>query len=240
MARMCWLSKPRVSSLLFLLLMWLLASCKFPPPARTAAYEFNKDAAIKLAFEAIRHTEHYADDAGYNAAQAVPVTFANGTAGAFVTFEVSGPARGYQVLLQTQGGFFTILEQRNTLPNGWGRRLTAWNDRASTPIELMNLKLEANQPARALLRVNGYGHAGTGMVDNGVFEIIDVQEKRIRVLFRGAETSNSFNAEGWVETYTHVLLNSENQPVKIQVYATKCTYAWLDDKNVWLIPKLMG
>lgn len=69
------------------------------------------------------------------------------------------------------------------------------------------------------------------MADAGVFQIIDVGDKHIRVLFRGAEVSNNINPEGWYETYAHLLMNSDDQPAKIQVYATKCAYKWLDEKH---------
>ena len=212
--------------LVWVSLMGVVTSCVFPPPDRHALYVFNTDDAIKQAFESIRQKEHYADDFDYDAAEAVHVVFADGSLGAFVAFEVAGPARGYQVLMQANGGLLTVLEQRNTAPNGWGRRMTGWGDTIHTPMTHITMTLEVGQPEQALLKVNGRGHLGTGSFDNDTFEFIDVRDKHIRVLFRGADASESINPGGWSETYWHRFVQDEQKPIQIYVDATKCIYKW--------------
>ena len=87
-----------IHKLLLTATMVFITSCAFPPPARNAAPVFNADDTTKLAWAHIKKAEHYFED--YSFADATPVTFDDGTSGAFVAFDVGGPTRGYQVLQQ--------------------------------------------------------------------------------------------------------------------------------------------
>jgi hypothetical protein len=67
---------------------------------------------------------------------------------------------------------------------------------------------------RELIQVTGAGHAGTGMWLDGYFEIIEITEEGIRVLFSGAHGSINANAGGFERRYTYAYEDLDDDGVK--------------------------
>jgi hypothetical protein len=128
------------------------------------------------------------------------VEFPNGDAGVFVTVGFSGIVRGYQFLYRVRGDQVELVE----LVSGgrdWGIR--SLQNFAKVDIEFLELFPGTSRQSGQVLKVTGAGHAGTGLWEDGYFQIISVTGDGIRVVFDGAEIEINASHQGWHRQYQY-------------------------------------
>jgi hypothetical protein len=152
-----------------------------PTPSAELILDANNAIAYSydlLQYRALEHGYSY-DNANY-----ISVQFPNGDTGAFVAIGFSSVVRGYQFLYRIRDDRVTLV---NLVRGGydWGIRDLQYPYKVGVGF----LDLFTNIPghSKQQLRVIGAGHHGTGLFSDGNFDIIDVTEKGMKVIFSGVE-----------------------------------------------------
>ncbi|MBI5490381.1 MAG: hypothetical protein HY905_23800 [Deltaproteobacteria bacterium] len=128
----------------------------------------------------------------YDGAEHVAVRFPSGDEGAVVAIGFSGIVRGYIFLYRIHADAAELVDLE-TGGQDWGIRSMEELDAA--PLE--TVPLFASEPQRTVVKVTGAVHPGTGLWAEGYFELREVTEDGLRLLFAGAEVSASCNEGGF-------------------------------------------
>ncbi len=138
----------------------------------------------------------------YDTADFAIVQFLNGNQGVFVAIGVFGIARGYQLLYRIENEQFELIEPIRTGRYVWGLK-SAQNEKrgsAQVDIEFLDIFAQKNSKWQDILKVTGAGHAGTGLWDDGYFEILAVTDNGLQELFKGVEfVTNSTTFDSYRE-----------------------------------------
>ena len=143
-------------------------------PEKAIAYSYDL-----LQYRGLEHGFSY-DNANY-----ASVHFSNGDRGAFVAIGFSGIVRGYQFLYRIRGDQVTLVD----LVTGgidWGIRDLEYSY-YKVGIGFLELFTGMDKHSKQQLRVIGAGHNGTGLFSDGNFEIIDVTDEGMNMIFSGVE-----------------------------------------------------
>jgi hypothetical protein len=170
-----------------------------PPPARPLAQAtaaptlaapspqqiLNRSQALTYTWALIRSRTDE-PRSGWDTSAYANIVFANGDTGAFVALGAWGVATGYQVLYRIHNRQVELIGPIRESRYLWGIR----NGRAQAPtnIEFLTLFTDARGNPVPLLKVTGAGHAGTGLQDEGVFELLAITDGGLRWVFGGQET----------------------------------------------------
>jgi len=137
---------------------------------------------------------------GYDNANYAQVEFPNGDTGVFVAIGFSGIVRGYQFLYRIRDDQTELVE---LVSGGWDWGIRSLQDFDKVDIEVLELFPGANSQPRQILKVTGAGHVGTGLWEDGYFQIISITDDGIRVIFAGAEVEINANHQGWHRQYQY-------------------------------------
>lgn len=137
---------------------------------------------------------------GHDNANFTNVRFPDGEPGAFVAVGFSGIAQGYQFLYRVEDGDVALIDQVSG-PIDWG----IWSLRDFEKVDLAFPDLfPAEEVERGeIIQVTGAGHAGTGLWVDGYFQIIEIAEQGIHVLFSGAHATINANPNGHERRYEY-------------------------------------
>ncbi len=170
-----------------------------------------------------------------NYAHSAAVTFPNGDKGALVSFGFF-VRTGYLVLLRRRG---SRLEPVQTLKSGWDYgtiavdmtgRITGQISWEETGIEPVSLVRSRNGQPRQIFKVSGWNHSGTGLAVNG-FDLLDVTDGRIDVIFTGDLEEMNWNEEGSYSTFKYVFLDLDDDRNKeIIQFARVCSVQVVEDR----------
>jgi hypothetical protein len=164
---------------------------------------------------AIAHSLNLLRDQGvdwaHDNANLAEVRFPDGDRGAFVAVGFSGIAQGYQFLYRVEGEEVVLVDFISG-PIDWG----IWSLRDFETVDLAFPELFPGEGARdrEVIQVTGAGHAGTGLWVDGYFEIIEITEQGIRVLFSGAHVSINANPGGYERWYEYAYEDLNGDGVK--------------------------
>jgi hypothetical protein len=128
------------------------------------------------------------------------VEFPNGDTGVFVAIGFIGPTRGYQFLYRIENEQVELVE---FVSGEWAWGFRSLQDFDRVDIEVLDLFAGTSNGPRQVLKVTGAGHAGTGLWEDGYFQIIKVTNEGIGVLFAGAEVEINANHQGWHRQYQY-------------------------------------
>jgi len=168
----------------------------------------------------------------YQGASSALVRFPSGDQGVFVAIGFVGIARGYQFLYRIHERQVELVE---LLPGGyvWGMRSLHDSDLNSVDIELLYLFTDADGQAKEVLKVVGAGHAGTGLWEDGHFEILNINDNGIKVVFAGVEAASNCNAGGYDKRYQYQYIDLDNDgSQEIVKEGEECEYQFSDEKGL--------
>lgn len=150
-------------------------------------------------------------DWAHDNANLAEVRFPDGDRGAFVAVGFSGIAQGYQFLYRVEGEEVVLVDFISG-PIDWG----VWSLRDFERVDLAfpDLFTGEEDGDREVIQVTGAGHAGTGAWLDGYFEIIEITEEGIHVLFSGAHGSINANPGGFERRYTYAYEDLNDDGVK--------------------------
>jgi hypothetical protein len=150
-------------------------------------------------------------DWGHDNANFAEVRFPDGERGAFVAVGFSGIAQGYQFLYRVEGEEVVLVDFISG-PIDWG----VWSLRDFERVDLAfpDLFTGEEDGDREVIQVTGAGHAGTGLWLDGYFELIEITEEGIRVLFSGAHGGINANPGGFERRYTYAYEDLDDDRVK--------------------------
>lgn len=150
-------------------------------------------------------------DWGHDNASFAEVRFADGDRGAFVAIGFSGIAQGYQLLYRIDDGE-VILADFVSGPIDWG----IWSLQDYEPVDLAFPDLFPGEENghREVIQVTGAGHGGTGLWEDGYFEILEITEEGIRILFSGTHASINANPGGYERYYEYAYEDLNDDGVK--------------------------
>jgi hypothetical protein len=120
----------------------------------------------------------------YDNANYASVHFPNGDRGAFVAIGFSGIVRGYQFLYRIRDDRVELVDLA-TGDIDWGIR--DLQNPYKVGFGFLELFTGIDKHSKQQLRVIGSGHHGTGLFSDGNFEIIDVTDEGMNVIFSGVE-----------------------------------------------------
>lgn len=163
--------------------------------------------------KAIAYSFHLLLDRGiekglmYDNASYTQVKFPNGDDGAFVAIGFSGIARGYQFLYRIKSGHAELF---NLSGWDWGIRDLQQDTRAN--IEFLELfpRLDNKQ----VFKLIGAGHAGTGLWTHGYFQIIEITDSGVKVIFDGAEVQLAMSNGGYHRQYEYQYVDLDDDGTK--------------------------
>lgn len=166
----------------------------------------------------------------YDNANYIPVHFSDGSTGAFIAFGFSGPTRGYQFLYQLDGNEVASVQLVRNWAD-WGIR--SFGERA--PIEAIALVPRNDGQPRWMLKVTGASHHGTGLSMHGYFEILDVSDGNIRLVFSGQEVDINFQgAGGWHREYQYEYTDLDGDSIiEIIERGEECGIEWDEERHTW-------
>lgn len=152
----------------------------------------------------------------YDTSDFTIVQFPSGEQGVFVTIGVfSGVERGYQLLYRIKNGRFELIEPIRTGRYAWGLKSIQNEKRASAQVDIEFLDILAQSSEwENVVKVTGAGHPGTGIWDDGYFEILAITDNGLQELFTGVEfITNSTNFDKYYEYQFTDLDGDGNQEV---------------------------
>ncbi|MBI5500566.1 MAG: hypothetical protein HY907_10005 [Deltaproteobacteria bacterium] len=129
----------------------------------------------------------------YDGAEHLAVRFPSGDEGAVVAIGFSGIVRGYLFLYRIHGDAAELVAL-DTEGQDWGIRSLQDLD-AEAPLEIVDL-FPADR-RHVVVKVTGAVHPGTGLWADGYFELREVTDGGLPLLFSGAETSGNYNFDGF-------------------------------------------
>lgn len=143
-----------------------------------------------------------------------PIVFPSGEQGMFVALGYVGLVRGYQFLYRIQRDRVELVESRSANA-AWGM----YDFEHPSELEKICLRDCRSNHSEEIIKVVGVGHAGTGLVANGVFELVQVTDEGLQTIFHDFE-------ENWVvvtlpgsyhEKYRYIWVNQPSSPYKVLV-----------------------
>jgi len=150
-------------------------------------------------------------DWGHDNANFAEVRFPDGDRGAFVAVGFSGIAQGYQFLYRVDDEEVVLVDLIRG-PIDWG--IWSLQDYEAVDLAFPDLFTGQEDGDREVIQVTGAGHAGTGLWLDGYFELIEITEEGIRVLFNGAHTSINANPGGYEQHYEYAYEDLDDDGVK--------------------------
>jgi hypothetical protein len=178
------------------------------PTQPSAAMILEREGAIAHSLNLLRDQ---GVDWGHDNANFAEVRFPDGERGAFVAVGFSGIAQGYQFLYRVEGEKVVLVDFISG-PIDWG----GWSLRDFERVDLAfpDLFTGEEDGDREVIQVTGAGHAGTGLWLDGYFELIEITEEGIHVLFSGAHASINANPGGWERHYEYAYEDLDDDGVK--------------------------
>jgi hypothetical protein len=178
------------------------------PTQPSAAMILEREGAIAHSLNLLRDQ---GVDWGHDNANFAEVRFPDGERGAFVAVGFSGIAQGYQFLYRVEGEKVVLVDFISG-PIDWG----VWSLRDFERVDLAfpDLFTGEEDGDREVIQVTGAGHAGTGLWLDGYFELIEITEEGIHVLFSGAHASINANPGGWERHYEYAYEDLDDDGVK--------------------------
>lgn len=134
------------------------------------------------------------------------VRFPNDDQGVFVAIGLYGIARGYQFLYRIDGDQVELVEPIRQSQLVWGLEDAQGT---KSEIEFLDQLIRASNSSRQTFKVTGVGHAGSGLWDEGYFEILQVTSNGLRVIFTGVETSTNSTTFNIHNQYQYVDLDGD-------------------------------
>jgi hypothetical protein len=188
--------------------------------------------AIEYSYEILLHRE-LEPGFSYESATFAEVQFPSGSKGVFVAIGFTGPAHGYQFLYRIDDSQVGLVEL-STWPPGtvWGLRSLQPSQQSSAQVEIEFLSLFASDrnPPRQIIKLTGARHAGTGLWDDGCFEIIEITDEGLKGIFSGVEARiNMTNSETRCQ-YQYVDLDGDDNK-EITEECERCEYRY--DPDTW-------
>lgn len=168
----------------------------------------------------------------YDTADAAVVQFPSGDQGVFVTIGAFGIARGYQLLYRVAGEQFELIEPIRTGRYVWGLKSLQNEKRGSAQvdIEMVDIIAQRHSEWQAIVKVTGAGHAGSGLWDDGYFEILAVTETGLQELFAGVEFSTDSTTVDRYQAYKFTDLDGDGTQ-EIMVAVENCEYRVSQDSE---------
>jgi hypothetical protein len=203
-----------------------------PLPTPSAQLILNPDWAIAYSYEILVHRE-LEPGFSYESSTFAEVQFPSGSKGVFVAIGFTGVARGYQFLYRIDGNQVELVEL-STWPPGtvWGLRSLQPTQESSAQVEIefLNLFASDGNPPRQIIKLTGARHAGTGLWDDGCFEIIEITDEGLKGIFSGVEARiNMTNSETRCQ-YQYIDLDSDGNK-EITEECEHCEYRY--DPDTW-------
>lgn len=152
----------------------------------------------------------------YDNALYTPVEFPDGAKGAFVALGFSGIARGYKLLyrLEQENRFRLIQLEDSVFDWGmdFGDRTTS--EQQKVPLKHPELLYDANGNSEQLIQLTGSAHQGTGLWNNGFFEVLKITDSGWQVLFSGTHFDANFSYRGDYKQYAYEYLDVDGDANK--------------------------
>ncbi len=146
---------------------------------------------------------------GYEAANFALVRFPNGAPGAFVALGATGITRGYQILYRIRNNQLELVQ---LTPTGicWGvRSLRGSISDFKTDIEFLDLFATTKTRPQQIIKVTGAGHAGSGLWDDGYFQVLAITENGFSEIFTGLEATTNMTTFDTHHQYQFVDLDGD-------------------------------
>lgn len=173
--------------------LFLVAACSLSPEATSTASSAivtqNLESVIEHSYNLLVERGFESGKLSYDTADYAIVQFPSGEQGVLVTLGFFGIARGYQLLYRIENEQPELIEPIRTGRYIWGLKSIQNERRDSAQVDMGFLELLASKDSKwkNIVRVTGAGHAGTGLWDDGYFEILAVTESGLQKLFTGVE-----------------------------------------------------
>ncbi len=115
----------------------------------------------------------------------MPVTFPHGEHGSLVAVPCGGGAGGFKLLFRIRGDKVELVQQELDVHIYWGvKSLNPLIEGAEG--EYLSLVTDTNGRPVQSIKLNGSSHQGTGIGENGHFQIINITDSGMQVIFEGA------------------------------------------------------
>jgi len=213
-----------------ILLLVVLSSCAQPA---SPVFVLDRNKAIQYSYNWL--VENHREEAGfeYDGADYAQVEFPNKDKGAVVVIGASrGPLRGYTFLYRVKGDQVELVESKTDAWD-WGVRDIQSGEKA--PLEVLKLYKDAKGDTISVLKITGAGHHGSGLWSIGHFQIVEITEGGLHVVFADSEAELSYNPHGqqWQYTYKYDGVNDDGNKEIIK-QGQECDFL-SDDMRTWTL-----
>jgi len=189
----------------------------------------DRDQAIAYSYNLLLH-QGLEQGFEYDNANFARIRFPNGDKGAFIAMGFSGIVRGYQFLYRISNDQAELVELIGRGPD-WGIR--SLQEFEKVDVEFLELVPDIDGQPKQLLKVTGAGHSGTGLWTDGYFQIIDITDDGIKVIFTGAEAEIDANPGGYHHQYRYQYIDLDGDGGKeIIKEDEECEYRFSEEKGL--------
>jgi hypothetical protein len=178
------------------------------PTQPSAAMILEREGAIAHSLNLLRDQGF---DWAHDNANFAEVRFPDGYRGVFVAVGFSGIAQGYQFLYRVDDGDVALVDLISG-PIDWG--IWSLQDFERVDLAFPDLFPGEDDGDREVIQVTGAGHEGTGLWLDGYFELIEITEEGIHVLFSGAHASINASPGGYERHYEYAYEDLNDDGVK--------------------------
>lgn len=170
--------------LIYFAFIFLVACSQVEPPTITADIAIDRAYALLLqkGLESIDTME---------SSNFAFVQFPNGDSGAVVALGFSGPARGYRLLYRIRDNqleLVQLIERSGGVE--WGLKSLQNSMKATAQVDIEFLQLLRDQN-KQIIKMTGATHHGTGLWDDGYFEMLVIDNDGLKEIFSGVEYSTN-------------------------------------------------
>jgi len=189
-------------------------SASLPTPPLSKPNSQNLEQIIPYSYNLLVEKRIEPPRLSYDTADFTKIQFPNGDQGVFVTIGIWGIARGYQLLYRIKNEQFELIEPIRKGRYVWGLKSARNQKHVAAQVEFLDLFAQRNQEWKDILKVTGVGHAGSGLWDDGYFEILAITNDGAKELFTGVEfVTNSSTVDTYREYQFKDLDGDSNQEI---------------------------
>lgn len=215
----------RLHHLLWIIFFVSLTACAIVPSPQVT---FDKETAITHSYNLLLEKGLLKVRWPYDNVNYAALKFPNGEAGAFVAMGFCCPAHGHQFLYRFHGDQIELVQLLNNVQD-WGLRTLSLSDKVD--IEFLELYQGKNGKPIQVLKVTGASHTGSGLGTEGDFQLVEITDAGLKVVFTGAELSVNGNNGGHENKYNYQFTDVDGDGNKEIIQAGEaCSYEAVGNK----------
>ena len=144
-----------------------------------------------------------------------PIEFPDGSKGAFVAMGFDPPRRGYKFVYRIERESFQVVQIWQD-DYSWG---TTWGNashiaKGKVPLEFPELIYDIEGKPIPLIEVSGVHYPGVGLIDDGHFQILQVIDDGVKVIFSGSKLIRMGDEKEYHYQYTDLDADGNKEIIK--------------------------